>query len=149
MTDETFQKMDEALMKAAEKYRKQEVPKAVLSGFSADVTQSIRKRQAQKTSAPSLGFRVTLPVLAPVFAVLVLGVYIVLRDPGTPKLSLQGQMVQPASNKVSDVDEEIAVLKAIGAWTEEDERAAGMTGDMLDEMEISSLSGNSAYARLA
>jgi len=144
MKDQAFKKMDAALMKATEKYRSAEASETRPSGFSDDVLQNIRDRQSQKSPSPAFGLRLALPVFAPVFAVLVLGVYLVLRDPGVPNPLLREGAVQLAFNTATNVDEEIAVLKAIGAWTEEDEVAAGVAGDWSDDVEISSTQSSQA-----
>lgn len=142
MKESDFEKMDATLLQATRAWRSADIPKGVLSSFSSDVAAQIRERSIRKAPPAAFRLRLALPVLAPAMAVLVLGLYAVLRTPAAGiQLPVSPAAVQLASNTEADLDEEIALLKAIGEWTEEDETAAGMASDdAVAGMEISGLS---------
>ena len=139
MTKESFEKMDQAWMEKLKTERQRKVPWEILKGFSA----SVEKRILQKQARPSFGLvpsRAWAPVVVPVLAVMVLASVAVLRLPLSDRgaISPSGAIQLAQANNTSEVDEEIAALKELGAWTEEDEQALGV-GDqsILEDSELS------------
>ena len=137
MTKEPFEKIDESLMKDLRNLRERNIPPGILKGFSASVEARIREKEGEKEFqvAPKKSF---VPVWAPVFAVLMITLVVVLHppfksNPFTP-VSLSPQLV---SANGSDISEEIATLHELGVWTEEDEKAAGISSENnLDDLEL-------------
>lgn len=126
MNEHDFDKMDSEFLKKFEKLRKERVPKKVLEGFSASVEEKIRK----KLFTPALEKkRFRLPLWAPVMTVLVLGSLVLFRtglhratyfeSPGSSMVISQQRLVN------GDLSVEIAALKEMGEWTDEDETVLG------------------------
>ena len=124
MTDEHFETMDEKLMSAAKTLREKEVSEGMLKGFSASVERRILAKQ-QTERSPRTAFS---PGWVPAAAVMVLASLVALRLPTEPvsSVSQTNDHVQP-SNRETDVEDEIAALKELGVWSDEDEAAIGMS----------------------
>ena len=142
MTKEPFEKMDESLMKALKNLRERNVPPQVLKGFSASVTARIRQKEGAKEfqAAPEKSF---VPVWVPVFAVLMIALVVVLNShfKWNPSSSLVLSPAQLVFANVSDISDEIATLSELGAWTEEDEKAVGVsTENNLDDLDLTNAS---------
>lgn len=124
MTKEPFEKMDSFWMETLKKARLKKVPPKILEGFSASVEARIRERQAKEAPAPAEPKRFRIPVWAPVFAVLIVASVVVLRS------GLERPWTPPADSGLS---EEIAVMRELGVWGDEDEAAAGINGEAAAE----------------
>ncbi|HTL70215.1 MAG TPA: hypothetical protein VL404_02870 [Candidatus Eisenbacteria bacterium] len=144
MKKESFDSMDESLRRRLDAVPRKAVPPELLKGFSASVAARL---EAEGTRPARRRFAV--PALAPAFAVLVLAVVVVGRlGPAARGPAPRPPYVQIASNP-SNLSSEIAALRELGAWTEEDEQSVGITDDAaLEELEFSGLSpsGTSEYA---
>ncbi len=128
MTKEPFEKMDSSWMEALKKARLKKVPPKILEGFSASVESRIRERQAKEAPAPAEPKRIRIPVWAPAFAVLIVASVVVLRG------GLERPWMAPADSGLS---EEVAVMRELGVWDDEDEAAAGINGEVAaQELEI-------------
>ena len=137
MTNENFEKMDESLMKGLKEAREKKVPPKVLKGFSASVEARIRENQPA-VELQTASKRSFVPAWAPVFAVLVITLAVVLRNPSqfNPSAPIS-PVIQIASANVSDISEEIATLRELEVWTDEDERSIGVLSEnSADELEL-------------
>lgn len=130
MNEHDFDKMDSEFLKKFEKLRDKKVPKRVLDGFSASVEEKIRK----KLFTPELEKkRFRMPLWAPVLTVLVLASLVVFRT----GLHRATYFERPSNSVVisqpvpvnGDLAVEIAALKEIGEWTEQDETVLGDPAD--------------------
>lgn len=149
MSDEQFKKMDEHMMKRMKPVRDRRVAPEFLKGFAASV---VRKIESKNGPAPvrSLGWRHACRqagAAVPVFAVLVLAVVTVMRLPGqqrpvptsaAPAVFEIAQLPDqhPVEAAETALTEEIEALKELGAWTDEDEKAAGVTGEEEEIAEV-------------
>ena len=136
MSKQQFEKMDEQWMKATKDLREKKVSDGILKGFSASVERRILAAEPQ---APK---RVRTLAWVPAMAVLVIASVVVLR---TPLLSqptaIVAQKVDYAQLPDTDnIDEEIAALKEVGAWSDADDALLG-TGDeaQMEDLELSNL----------
>ena len=118
---DSFEQMDESL-KDGLKPAKITVPELLLSNFSESVTQKIREREHLSLQPKAPAF---LPWLVPTFAVLVLASAIAIRQSVTPEQVAQGttQAIGLTANVVTLADE-VAALRELGVWTEEDDASA-------------------------
>ena len=120
MSEEKFESMDRSLMKDI-KGAKLSVPGSLLEGFSASVTQRIRECQLPKEAkAPALS-----PWLVPTFAVLIIASALTWRLPLTSNQMASGtvQAINLTAN-VASISDEVAALRELGVWTEEDDASA-------------------------
>ena len=118
---DSFEQMDESL-KDGLKPAKITVPESLLSNFSETITQKIRERELLSPQSKAPAF---LPWLVPTFAVLVLASAIAIRQSVTPEQVAQGttQAIGLTANVVTLADE-VAALRELGVWTEEDDASA-------------------------
>ena len=107
-----FKKLDEQWMKSMKPVREKQVTDGILKGFSV----SVERRILAKKEASLSGRRAVSPVWVPVLAVMVLASLAVLRSPVAPPVEYA-----ELDNKTTDVEEDIAVLKELGAWTDQDD----------------------------
>ena len=139
MEKESFEKQDQSLMEALKNVRDKKVPSAIMKNFSAAVESKIRESQPTR----ELQFkpkRSWMPVWAPVLAVLMIGSLLVLRLPiGLREIPMNStarpiQLAQANTNQLSD---DIAALRELGAWTDDDERSAGVaTENDAEDLEL-------------
>ena len=144
MANQFFDEHDRSLMDRLKPAREKKVPPGVLKGFSASVEARIREKQ------PSLEIqfkpkRAWIPVWAPVFTVLIIGSLLVLRIP----IGLQGipptlGTVEIAQANASQISDEIAALREVGVWTEDDEKSAGVSTESdVEDLELSNPNSSS------
>ena len=116
MNEKSFKEMDEALMKKTAPLREKKVSEGILRGFSA----SVERRIGSDKPAPRKARAV--PVWAPALAMMLLAAVVAVRLPVHPSVTGEqaGQNVQETS-----VEEEVAALKELGAWNEEDDSLLG------------------------
>ena len=129
------EKMDQELMRASKELREKEVSEGMLKGFSASVERRILARK--QDGSPK---RFLLPALVPALAVMMLASLVVLRSPmvSTPQAPQSLDYAQLDAGQ-TDIEEDIAALKEIGAWSEEDESVIGATDEAIaQELELSS-----------
>lgn len=107
MKDKEFKKMDENWMKKMEPLREKEVSEGMLKGFSTSVERRITAREETVKKSPVLR-----PAWVSTLAVLVLASLVAVRSP---------ELTQPSSD--DEVQEEIELLKELGAWDESEEEA--------------------------
>ncbi len=125
MTKEPFEKMDESLMRRMKDLRERNIPPEILKGFSASVEARIREKEAPVFQArPARSF---IPVWVPALAVLIVSVGLAVYVP-------HSSTIQLASANVAEISEEIAALRELGVWTEEDEKAIGVSESSADEL---------------
>lgn len=112
--DNDFKKLDNDTMRQFSQLREKKVSSELLKNFSASVEDKIYAKQTKgsfKFIPRSFGVRFAVPV----FAVLILASIIVFHNPLNSHISIAN---------ASEIDEDIAVLRDLGAWSEEDEAAA-------------------------
>jgi 5-formaminoimidazole-4-carboxamide-1-beta-D-ribofuranosyl 5'-monophosphate synthetase len=143
---ENFEKLDKEWMQKTEAMREKKISPAILSGFSMSVEREIRQRDAQRQTVrvPERSFR-SVWAGAPVFAVLLIGVAVVLRLPSTIEKPSQALLAQaPAAtmpNTADQISEDIAVLRELGVWTDEDDKNVGASQESsLEELELTDAS---------
>lgn len=120
MSEEKFESLDESFKKETAG-SKLPVPEPLLRDFSSAVMEKIRERQIpQETKAPRF-----VPWLVPTFAVLVLASAVVWRMPLRPNEVPSGAVqVMNLTANVASIADEIAALRELDAWTEEDDASA-------------------------
>ena len=121
MKKEPFEELDKSLMEKLKDQRDRKVPWEILRGFSASVEQRISAKHGQpayelKSARRYFG----APVWVPVLAVAVLAVVAVIRLPGGT-VPAPGLAVELAPGNGSELASEIAALRDLGVWTEDDE----------------------------
>ena len=142
MKNHDFEKIDERWMKDLKEIREKKVPEKILDGFAASVEARIRedKRNVAAKAYDIKPKRFLVPVFAPTFAVLIIGSVLVLRSPlATRPEAVPQALTRRVSEKTTsdNISEEVAVLREVGAWTEEDEAAAGVSSDAgLSDIEL-------------
>ena len=137
MNEEPFEKLDEVWMKKFKSFREKKVPSKILEGFGASVEGRIHREQEEKISRPN-PFRLWAPVWVPAFAALLVffGWLASVRLP----FGTQTPMMPPASlpfafTTTSEITEEIAALRDLGLWTEEDDETLnGSPEDLIPEI---------------
>jgi len=129
MNDKDFQKMDEKWMKSTKDIREKKVSDGILKGFSASVERRIIPTEHSVKRWQS-------PAWVPVMAVLVIASVIVLRspilsEPGTTSVETVDS-AEPID--IDAVESEIADLRAIGSWNDEDDALFGQTDEWAMEV---------------
>ena len=128
---DSFEETDAFFMKKLENTRAKKTPPGLMRNFSAGVEARLMEGQ-RKADRPQPVLRPSwVPVFAPALAVLCLVAVFVVKSPGIFKMAPSASsMVQLASvPAAADISDEIAMLKELGAWNEEDEKSAGITDD--------------------
>ena len=137
MNGESFEKLDEAWMKKLKTSREKEVPSKILEGFSDSVEERIRREREEKSFRPN-PFRLWAPVWVPAFAALLVFFGWLASGPlpfGTKIPSVPVASIQLALSATSEITEEIAALRELGVWTEEDDEALnGSLEDLIPEI---------------
>lgn len=123
MKDDSFDQMDESLMKDFKKLRDRKVPDSILRGFG----ESVEKRILEE-GRPVFHFGNGTVILSATFILLiVLGA---VWQWSKPAVIVPGSVKMVAENQAvletSDIDSDVAVLKALGEWGEDDEAAIGI-----------------------
>lgn len=140
MAKESFEKQDQSWMERLKGIREKKVPPIFLKGFADSVESQIRKTQ------PSLEIqlkpkRTWVPVWTPVLAVLIIGSLLVLRLPaGMRQIPAPVKTIELAQANVNQISDEIATLREMGAWTDEDEKSSGVISESdIDDLELSNV----------
>ena len=128
-----FEKMD-ASLRYDLKLAKPTVPAPLLNDFSASVVEKIRERELHKEAKLFAG----MTWIAPAFAVLVLASALVWRLPiWTIELPLTSQQMAAGTVQVigltanvASIVDEVAALRELGVWTEEDDASAGTADEI-------------------
>lgn len=137
MKPESFESLDKAFKARFDKLSKK-VPSRLLDGFSA----SVERRILEKRSAPEpRPIRRWAPAWVPALAVLVVSI-LALRMPHV------GPLGYPDLSSPAALSQEIAVLRDVGAWSEDDEKLIE-TSDEAAAEELESLPSKSGSARFA
>lgn len=138
MTKEPFEKQDKSLMDALKDAREKQAPPVIMKNFSASVEAKIREKQpgVEIKFKPK---RAWVPVWAPVFAVLVIGLVLVLRSPvGIREIPASSKIIELAQANTAQLSDEVAELRELGAWTDEDEKSSGIISESdMDDLELS------------
>ena len=138
MNEKQFERMDREWMKSTQPIRDKKVSDGILKGFAVSVERRILGA-AQETSK-----KVRTQAWVPAMAVLVIASAVVLRTPTlTQPTVVIPQTVEYAQLPViENLNEEIAALKEVGAWSDADDAllGAGEEADM-EDLELSGLSG--------
>lgn len=132
MSEKEFEKMDAELMKATEELREKKVSEGMLKGFSASVERRLAGEEPQARPSRRLAW-------APVMAVLVIASVIALRSPNMPQPGpVSAVSVEYAQlPALGELDEEIAALKEVGAWSDDDDALIGdLEEGELEDLEI-------------
>jgi len=122
----SFEKMDEFFMKHLASARKKLLPPESVKNFSWEV--ELKIRQAAEGPKPRAA-RFLSPIWAPVCATLILFLVLV------PHFS--GGLSGVHSVNVSEISSEIAAMREMGVWTEEDENAVAGPDAGLSDIELS------------
>ena len=142
MSDKNFKDMDQKLMAAMKELREKEVSDGILKGFSASVERRLLARKRPEVSSK----RLWSPAWAPVLAVMVLASAVVLRSPVVLLAPSGPQPVEYAQldpSKPTDIEEEIAALSELGAWSDEDDSLVSGSADVTAQ-DIEQIALNSA-----
>ncbi len=136
MSDKDFEKMDQQWMKSTKEIREKKVSDGILKGFSASVERRIvlNKQSPRRSLSPSL---------VPAMAVLVIASVLVLRSPilSTIYTPFSKNVDYAQLHETDNVGDEIAALKELGAWTDEDEALLGVNEEAgMEDLELSKLS---------
>lgn len=134
MKEHDFKDQDQKMMDAMQSRRDKKVPWEIQKGFAASVEEKILER-GKKRSFGWFPERAWVPAAVPVFAVLVLAVVVTLRLPDRPA-PVTGMTERPASTfalaptvelaqAVPGAAEDIAALRELGEWSDEEEVALG------------------------
>jgi hypothetical protein len=138
MDNRDFEKTDVSWMKRLGALCQKPIPPEILKGFRASVEDRIRQNQAQRQRKPLPSFSLPVFSWAPALAIVIVAFVVVLRLPDRQNLPLGPRQVLRMATVTSTLAEEIAALREVGAWTNEDEAALGINGDAsLDELELS------------
>ena len=136
-------------MEKTQSLREKKISPTLLSGFSTGVERLIRERNAerQKVVRPQRSFR-SIWAGVPVAAVLLIGVAVVLRLPSTLPSPMKAQQTllaaAPSSvlmTSADEINEDIAVLRELGVWTDEDDNNIGAGSETsLEDLELTDAS---------
>lgn len=127
MKDELFEKLDESFMEKFKALRGKKLPSEAFKGFSDSVLSEIQKRNQEKTQERT-PFKSWIPIFVPVLGVLLVFVSLAIFRPHhgfqIPNTSvLTSQIALSTVSEISDISDEIAALRELGEWTDEDEQA--------------------------
>jgi hypothetical protein len=133
MRIEIFEQQDRAMLNAFKSVREKKVPPQVLEGFSAAVEDRIRRKQARHR--PHFVFQwPRMRVLVPSLAVLLIALLMTLKMPydgkdyspvKSAKTAIRTTPIDMFSGPIFDIVGEVALLRELGVWTEEDEDIFG------------------------
>ncbi len=126
MDDEKFKKLDDAWMKELEGLRKEPLPPELTRGFAESVEARIRQKGVRPQKRLWARWQVPVPVLVPVFAVVLIAAAITLRNVPT------FEVPAPAE----DLGTEIALLAELGEWELEDADEAAVIEETLTEFDV-------------
>lgn len=134
MNDKEFKELDDAMMKNMAPLREQKVNERMLKGFSASVERKITSGVDVETR-PAV--RRWAPLWVPSLAVLMLASWVALRSPLTTMpspaaLSLSSPVELAQVTAGDDIQNEVALLKALGELSDEEE--AAVLGDEQDSL---------------
>ncbi len=126
MSDSSFNETDKRWQKALEKEREKMPSPELMKNFSSQVVEKIEKREEKRVfKLPEI---VSARVFVPVFTMMILASFVVLRLPfESPKSPAIMESIQIGTANASEVEEDIAELRELGAWTEEDEQSTGIS----------------------
>ena len=125
MKEHDFKDQDQKMMDAMKSRRDKKVPWEIQKGFAAAVEEKIRER-GKKRSFGWFPERAWVPAAVPVFAVLILAVVVTLRLPSRETASpLSAGPTVELAQAVPAVSEDIAALRELGEWSDEEEVALG------------------------
>ena len=133
MNDDQFRKMDERLSGQMGKFSVSKVPKEILKNFSLSVAEKIRERKNRKILSFERRPVSLLRILAPGFAVFLLFSAIFFR--GSSLMKTDPAMMSLVPHAVSEISDEIAALKALGVWNDDDDKTVVSDDKILEEME--------------
>jgi len=122
MKDDSFDRMDESLMKGFKKNRDRKVPESILRGFSESVEKQILEAKSQNTvfGGGAMVFSISFVLIAAIL--LWQWPNLIKQVPSDAKFSFN----EKTAFQESDIDSDVQVLKALGEWNEEDEAAMGI-----------------------
>jgi hypothetical protein len=122
MKKDNFDKWDEKLEKKFKELPKKEISPILLNQLGDAIADKLSERQLAKAPR-SMQW---IPIGIPAFAVCLLAFVVIVRMPVSPTFPIQKAPIQLASN-TQDIDEEIAALRELGVWTEDDEKEIGIS----------------------
>lgn len=132
MKPEEFKKIDDEMMKATAPLRDRKLNPKLLEGFAVSVE---RRIEAGRAAAPKHS-PMSLRAWVPAFAVLVLAVVAVskISGPAPHAVATAPSVMELAQNGTEvSLAEEIEALRELGVWTDDDEAAAGVAAEDLEE----------------
>ncbi len=122
MPEQHFDEMDQSLMKNLKSVVKTPVPKEVLKDFSASVIEKISEKEPPREIYKPVH---SVAWLVPAFAVLILASAVVWRLPLGQSVAFKPTVAFQLASNVSAISEEVAALRELGAWTDDDDVSAG------------------------
>ena len=130
-----FEKMDQEWVKSTQDIREKKVSEGILKGFSTSVERRIvlNKQSSKRSFSPSF---------VPAMAVLIIASAVVLRSPmlSTPLAPISKNVDYAQLYDAENVGNEIAALKEMGVWTDEDDALLGENGESgMEDLELSNL----------
>ena len=117
MNHEAFEKMDQSWIKGLKNVRDRQVPQQALRDFSESVEQRIFEKEKQRKRLIGVG----VPAAALALALVFFAVSRFLFIPGVPPAT------EPVPTQESEIIAEVQILRELGAWTEEDDLAIGVS----------------------
>jgi hypothetical protein len=137
MKEQEIEKMDQEWMRSTKDIREKKVSDGMLKGFSASVERRILAKE--QSPAPARAFS-----WVPAMAVLVIASVVVLRSPmvSQPTAFIQQPIEYAQLNDTDNIDDEIAALKEVGAWSDADDALLGASDEAgMEDLELSNLGG--------
>lgn len=137
MDDKNFEKMDQDWMKSTKELREKKVSEGMLKGFAVSVE---RRLEAQKEVPKPVRALTWVPAMALLVIAFVLAV-------PSPRMFFPGFLAPQTLDyaqlqETENLDEEIAALKEVGAWSEADDALLGENAELeIEDLELSNLGG--------
>ena len=133
MKDEKFRKIDDSVSEGMKNFPVRRIPQEILKNFSSDVAQKIRERENQRIRAAEKRPLFWFQAVVPAMAVFLLFFAVVFRF---PSIKMTSALIPLVSMSTSEITEEIAAMKALGVWNDEDDKAVLSDESALEEIEI-------------
>lgn len=136
MAKDSFEKMDKFWSDKLDQEKKKEISPELLKNFSQSVEDKLRAKEAKKFRLPEISlsglFRVR--TLVPVLAVMVLASIVAIRLPMGLNQAPILENLQMSQAFATPIESEIAALKELGVWTDDDETAVDLSS--IEDLEV-------------
>ena len=140
MSEQHFEKMDQEWIKSTKDIREKKVSDGILKGFSASVERRVLAKEDTPRPVRALSW-------VPAMAVLVIASVVVLRSPmmSQPAVFVPQTVDYAQLSEIDNLDDEIAALKEVGAWSDADDALLGETEEAgMEDLELSNLGNDQA-----